>query len=88
MICTTLNVTETGTGDELIITNVTATLISAGNIKIRWTQNIPGFISITKNGIEVFTWNETTAGAKNWDSMNNLSGTYIFCVNSVCAVPF
>jgi len=76
------------TGEELIITNVTAILISAGNIKIKWTQNIPGFISITKNGKEVFTWNETKAGDKYWNSMNNLSGTYTFCVNGVCAVPF
>jgi len=85
MICTTLEVT--GASTELVITNVTATLISAGNIKIKWTQNIPGYISITKNGVQVFTWNETSAGDKEWDSMNNLSGTYTFCVNSICAVP-
>jgi len=69
---------------SLIITNVSATLISAGNIKIKWTQNIPGRIDITRNGEHVFAWDEKTAGNKDWDSSGNVSGTYIFCVNGVC----
>lgn len=72
----------------LKITNVTATLVSAGNILISWTQNIAGLISITRNGVQVFTFQETSGGDKEWVSMNNVSGTYTFCVNGVCAEPF
>lgn len=71
----------------LVITNVTATAISAGNIRIGWTQSAAGNIKITKNGVQVFTWNETSPGSKTWESMNNQTGTYTFCVNGVCALP-
>jgi len=71
-----------------MISNVSVTLVSAGNIQIKWNQNIPGLIKITRNGVQVFTWNETSTGLKEWVNMNNTSGTYIFCVNSICAPPF
>jgi hypothetical protein len=83
MVCTTITISAV----IVQVSNVTATLISAGNIKIRWNQDTVGTITIKRNDVTVFTWNETTTGAKDWDSMNNVSGTYTFCVNTVCAAP-